>query len=141
SLFKDRLQLAGGFRAQFFDLKTPTFSVANAPYTNLTLDSPPTSYTFDGAASYFFSRTGTKLRAHVGNGYRVPSLFERFGTFFATFLFPAQFVPLGDPRLKPERSIAGDGGIEQNLFKDKVRLSATYFYTKLIDTINFGELP
>ncbi|MEP6850919.1 MAG: TonB-dependent receptor [Acidobacteriota bacterium] len=141
SLFKDRLQLAGGFRTQFFELKTPEFSVTNAPYTNLTLDNPPTAYTYDGAASYFFPRTGTKLRAHVGNGYRVPSLFERFGTFFATFLSPSQFVPLGAPDLKPERSIAFDGGIEQNLFKDKARLTATYFYTRLIDTINFGELP
>src|SRR5262249_15735188 len=59
SLFKDRLQLAGGFRAQFFDLKTPKFSEQNAPYMNVTLDSPPTAYTFDGAASYFFPRTGT----------------------------------------------------------------------------------
>lgn len=141
SLLKDKLQLAGGFRAQLFDLKAPKFSDLNAPYTNLTLENPPTAYTFDGAMSYFFPKTGTKLRAHVGNGYRVPSLFERFGTFFATFLFPSQFVPLGAPDLKPERSIAFDGGIDQNLFKDKVRLTTTYFYTNLLDTINFGELP
>ncbi len=139
-LYKNKLQIAGGVRAQFFNLKTPEFSVNNAPYTNLTLENPPTAYTFDGAASYFF-KTGTKIRAHVGNGYRVPSLFERFGTFYATYLTPNQFVALGAPDLKPERSIAFDAGIEQSIFKNRARLSATYFYTRLIDIISFGSLP
>jgi vitamin B12 transporter len=140
SLLNNKLQLAGGFRAQFFDLKTPEFSLLNAPYTNLTLDNPPNAYTFDGSTSYFFEKSGTKIRAHVGNGYRVPSLYERFGTFFATFLVPNQFVPIGAPNLKPERSIAFDSGVEQNLFGNRARLTAVYFYTKLIDTIGYGPL-
>ena len=135
----DRLQIAGGFRAQFFDLKTPEMSGANPPYQNLTLDNPPSAYTFDGSFSYLF-RTGTKIRAHAGNGYRIPSLYERFGSFFDTFSIPNAFVPLGDPNLKPERSIAFDGGIEQALAGGRARLSATYFYTKLIDTIGFGNV-
>ena len=141
SLLGGNLQIAAGARAQFFELKTPGFSTANAPYTNLTLENPPTAYTFDGAASYFFGRSGTKLRAHVGNGYRVPSLYERFGTFYATFLTPNRFVAIGAPNLKPEKTIAFDFGVEQNLFGNKARLSATYFYTKLIDTIGYGTLP
>jgi iron complex outermembrane receptor protein len=137
-LYDGRLQLAGGVRAQFFDLRSPRFSLENAPYSNLTLSNPPAAYTFDGAASYFFRSTGTKIRVHIGNGYRVPSLFERFGTFFSSF-GKAQFVALGDPRLGPERSIAFDGGIEQRLFGDKANLSAVYFYTRLTDTIGFGN--
>ena len=139
SLLQGRLQLAGGVRVQFFDLATPKFSLTTAPYSNVTLTSPPAAVTFDGAASYYFQHSATKVRAHVGNGYRVPSLFERFGTFFDNFSVPNQFVALGDPSLNPERSIAADGGIEQTFAKDKVRLTATYFYTKLIDTIGFGN--
>ncbi len=138
--FGNRLQIAGGFRAQFFNLKTPTFSVANAPYRNLTLENPPNAYTFDGAVSYFFERTNTKIRAHVGNGYRVPSLYERFGTFFSSFGTP-RFVGLGAPDLQPEKTIAFDGGIEQNLFKNRAKLTAVYFYTRLNDVIGFGTLP
>ncbi len=138
-LMQNRLQIAGGFRAQIFNLKTPSFSLTNAPYTNLTLSNPPNAYTFDGAASYFFERSKTKIRAHVGNGYRVPSLYERFGTFYDDFSTPNQFVALGDPNLKPEKSIAYDGGIEQNLLTDRAKLSATYFYTKLINTVGFGN--
>ncbi|MBA2736018.1 MAG: TonB-dependent receptor, partial [Pyrinomonadaceae bacterium] len=138
--FDNRLQIAGGFRAQFFNLKTPQFSLNNAPYTNLTLENPPTAYTFDGAVSYFFDKTKTKIRAHVGNGYRVPSLYERFGTFYATFLSPNQFIALGDPNLQPEKTIAFDAGIEQNLFDNRAKLTAVYFYTKLIDIIGFGNV-
>ena len=133
-----RLQLAGGFRAQFYQLHTPGLSLTNAPYSDLSLDDPPAAYTFDGSASYFFSGTGTKLRAHTGNGYRVPSLYERFGTFFNTFPTNS-FVALGDPGLKPERTAAFDAGIDQYLWERRVSLSATYFYTELVDVIGFGN--
>ncbi len=138
SLLDGRLQFAGGFRAQFFKLDTPRFSLNNAPYTNLTLSNPPSAYTFDGAGSYYFRSIGTKIRAHVGNGYRVPSLYERFGTFFSSFGTPS-FIALGDPNLKPEKTIAFDGGVEQEIARGKAKLSAVYFYTKLIDTVGYGN--
>lgn len=138
SLINGKLQLAGSSRVQRFSLDRPNFSLTNAPYSNLRLEDPPIAYTFDGAASYFFRGSGTKLRAHVGNGYRVPSLFERFGSFFSTFGIPS-FVAIGDPFLRPEKTIAFDAGVEQNLAKDRVRLSATYFYTRLNDIIGFGN--
>lgn len=139
SLLGGSLQLAGGLRIQRFGLDRPEFSLANAPYSNLTLSDPPTAYTFDGAVSYFFSRSGTKLRAHVGSGYRVPSLYERFGTFFNTFPSNA-FVALGDPFLKPEKTVAFDVGVEQYAAKQRVRLSATYFWTRLNEIIGYGNV-
>jgi len=141
SLLDGDLQFAGGARVQRYSLKRPEFSVANPPYHDLTLDDPPTAYTFDGAASYFIRSSGTKLRTHVGNGYRVPSLYERFGSFYSTFNPTGpEFIIIGDPFLKPEKSIAFDAGIEQNLANDRVRLSATYFYTHLKDVINYGNV-
>jgi outer membrane receptor protein involved in Fe transport len=64
-------------------------------------------------------------------------LFERFGAGF----FGGDFTPFGDPRLKPERSIAVDGGIDQTFMRGRARVSATYFYTRLQNIINFGSLP
>ncbi|CAN5428505.1 hypothetical protein BH10ACI1_BH10ACI1_32440 [soil metagenome] len=133
-LLNNRLQISGAFRAQWFALKVPTFSSANFPNRFNNIDSPTTSYTGDGAVSYFFERTKTKFRAHIGNGYRVPSLYERFGSYF----FFNTFFGLGNPALKPERSIAFDGGIEQNLFKNRARLTATYFYTEINDEITYA---
>nr|HMS40610.1 TonB-dependent receptor [Pyrinomonadaceae bacterium] len=138
SLMNGKLQIAGGFRAQFFNLKLPTFSANNAPYANLNLENPPNALTFDGAVSYFIEQTKTKLRAHVGNGYRVPSLYERFGTFYSSF--SSEFIALGDPNLKPEKTVAFDFGIEQNLFQNRARLSAVYFYTQLDETVGYGNI-
>lgn len=137
-LFGGRLQLAGGIRGQWFNLRTPSFSLNNALYS-MDAESPDAALTFDGAVSYFFRTSGTKIRAHTGNGYRVPSLYERFGSYFSTFPSPG-FTALGDPELRAERSIAFDAGIEQYAFKRRAIFSATYFYTKLIDTIGFGEV-
>jgi iron complex outermembrane receptor protein len=134
-LVDDRLQISGAFRAQFFGLQQPVFTpAAAAPYTGITFQSPPAAYTGDGSIAYTFRSSGTKLRGHVGNGYRAPSLFERFGTAFDSFFGYSAF---GDPRLEPERSIAFDAGIDQSLYENRVRLSATYFYTELRKIIIF----
>lgn len=131
----DRLQISGAFRAQFFRLRQPVFTPAViSPYAGFTFSSPPTAYTGDGSVAYMFRSSGTKLRAHVGNGYRAPSLFERFGTFFDRFFGLGAF---GDPRLKPDRSIAFDAGIDQTFYKNRFRASATYFYTELQKVIIF----
>jgi len=139
SLYDGRLQFSGGLRAQFFTLDEPTFSETNAPYSNLVLESPPSAVTYDASASYYFSKSGTKLRTHLGTSYRVPSLYERFGSFFNSFP-PPPFIAIGDPFLKPEKAWAFDAGIDQNLADGKVRLSAVYFYSKLDRTIGYGNV-
>jgi iron complex outermembrane receptor protein len=136
-LLADRLQLSLAFRLQGFDLSAPRFGGGAARYVGVTFNAPPRAYTGDGSLAYFIKSTGTKLRAHVGNGYRAPSLYERFGAGF----FGGGFTPYGDPRLKPERSLGVDGGIDQTLLRGRVRLSATYFYTRLQNIIDFGSLP
>lgn len=131
----DRLQISAAFRTQVFRLRQPVFTPSDSsPYAGLTFLSPPTAYTGDGSVAYMFRAVGTKLRAHVGNGYRAPSLYERFGAFFDSFF---GFSPIGDPRLKPDRSIAFDAGIDQTLYKNRLRASATYFYTRLQEVIIF----
>jgi iron complex outermembrane receptor protein len=136
-LLADRLQLSLAFRLQGFDLSAPRFAGGAPRYVGVSFDAPPNAYTGDGSAAYLFRATNTKLRAHVGNGYRGPSLFERFGAFF----FGGDFAPIGDPRLKPERSIAADGGIDQTFLRGRARVSATYFYTRLQNIIAFGSPP
>jgi iron complex outermembrane receptor protein len=133
-----RLQLSAAFRAQTFSLSTPRFApTTGAPYVGLTFDSPPAAYTGDGSVAYLFRSTGTKLRGHVGNSYRKPSLYERFGTFFSPFF---GYTALGDPRLAPERAVSFDAGVDQSLSSNRVRLSATYFYTRLQEIVGFGPV-
>lgn len=130
----DRLVLALSGRVQHFDLDLPAFQGGASPYANVALSSPDNAYTGDAALSYFVPSTSTRIRSHVGNGYRAPSLYERFGSSF----YLGSFTPYGDPRLRPERSLAVDGGVDQYFANSRARLSATYFYTRLQETIGFG---
>lgn len=132
-LLDGRLQIALSGRAQWFRLSTPSFTGDQNPYSGAAVETPDAAYTGDVAAAYFFRESGTKLRAHFGNAYRAPSNYERFGSsfFFGSFSF------WGDPRLGPERSTSVDFGLDQWLADDKLKLSATVFYTDLRDTIVF----
>ena len=128
-----RLQISLSGRVQGFGLTQPQFSGGPSPYAGIAFEDPKSAYTGDGAVSYFFAGSGTKLRAHAGNAYRAPSLFERFGSSF----FFGSFSPFGDPTLRPERTIAFDAGVDQWLARDRLKVSATYFYTGLQEIIFF----
>jgi iron complex outermembrane receptor protein len=129
----DRLQVSLSGRLQSFDPARPSFTGGLPPYGTASVPDPPRAYTGDASLAYFIPSSGTKLRAHAGNAYRAPSLYERYGTSF----FLGAFSPLGDPRLRPERSIGIDVGVDQYFAASRFRLSATYFYTRLQEVIEF----
>jgi iron complex outermembrane receptor protein len=128
SLFDDRLQVSLGIRGQFFRI-----SPSDRPGT-LSGINAERSITGDGSIAYLVRSTNTKLRAHVGNGFRAASLFQRFGAG----TFPGVgLTRFGDPTLRAEQSISVDGGVEQRLAHDRVLLGVTYFYTRLQRAIDF----
>jgi vitamin B12 transporter len=127
-LLDDRLQISLGARGQFFSV-----SAADRPGF-LGSITPEGSLTGDGSIAYFIRSSGTKLRAHVGNGFRAPSLFERFGQ--GTFA-KLGFTRFGDPTLRAEQSISVDAGFDQRVARDRARFGATYFYTRLQRVIAF----
>lgn len=130
-LLDRRLQLSFSGRVQAFQLSQPRFSDNTSVYQGVKLQTPPHALTGDVSLAYFMQSTGTKLRAHLGNGYRSPSLYERFGgSYFGGFSV------FGDPTLAPERLLAVDAGIDQYL-GSRAKLSATYFYTRIQQAIVF----
>jgi vitamin B12 transporter len=134
-LLKDRLQISFSGRLQSFMLRSPIFEGGVSRFTSLSFQAPPRAKTGDVAVAYFLTGSGTKLRAHAGNGYRSPSIFERLGSSF----FEGVFSPLGDPRLRPDRTVAFDTGLDQYLLGQKFRVSATWFYTNLQEVIAFDS--
>jgi len=76
------------------------------------------------------------LRAVLGNGYRAPSLYERFGPYTAA-----------DADLQPEKSRSAEIGIEKAFGTDSFA-KATLFYTEIDDLIDYdfatssyGQVP
>jgi vitamin B12 transporter len=128
SLLDDRLHLSLGVRGQWYRIRS-----ADRPGF-LQGREAESSITGDGSIAYFIESSGTKLRAHAGNGFRAPSLFERFGE--GTF-GSAGVMRFGDPTLKAEQSISVDGGFDQRVANDRMLFGATYFYTRLQRVIAF----
>ena len=141
ALLGRRLQISVSGRAQAFQLAKPQFQLTGTAnnYDKVALQSPPAAFTGDVSAAYLFARSSTKLRAHIGNAYRAPSLYERFGGGFSSN--PATgvvgFTAYGDPRLAPDRYNSVDGGIDQYLFRNRAKVSATYFYTRVVHATAF----
>lgn len=63
----------------------------------------------------------TRLHSSFGTGIRAASGFELAFT--------------NNPRLKPEKSVSFDSGVEQRFFSDRAVLDATYFYNRFEDQI------
>lgn len=129
-LLDDRLQISLGVRGQSYRVRA-----ADRPGF-LNSVTPEKSLTGDGSIAYFIPTTGTKFRAHAGNGFRAASLFERFGQ--GTFTMVG-FTRFGDPTLRNEQSISVDAGIDQRIAHDRARFGATYFYTHLQRIIAFNS--
>lgn len=126
-LLDGRLQISIGAREQLYRIRP-----ADRPGFLNHIDAQA-SLTGDGAVAYFMRSTGTKLRAHVGNGFRAASLFERFGNG----VFQGTLTRFGDPTLRAEQSIGVDAGIDQRAANNKLLFGFTYFYTRLQRVIDF----
>ncbi len=72
--------------------------------------------------------TGGKLRASVGTGAKIPSLYQRFSLF-------------GLATLAPEQNVGVDAGIDQPLFDDRLTVSATLFGNRYQNLIQFSNAP
>jgi iron complex outermembrane receptor protein len=135
-LIGDKLQIGLTGRRQSFDLSQPKFEGGFPLYQNAPFTAPPTAWTGDAAISYYLPSANTKLRAHAGNGFRAPTLYERMGSSF----FWGAFSPLGDPQLRPERTVSFDFGVDRYFASSRYRLSSTYFYTRLQEVIGYSGL-
>jgi vitamin B12 transporter len=129
-LLDGRLQISLAARGQIYRI-----SAADRPGFLRDLEAR-SSITGDGSIAYFINSSNTKLRAHVGNGFRAPALFERFGEG----TFSSLFVRFGDPTVRAEQSISADGGFDQRLLRDRLLFGATYFYTRLQRVIDFASI-
>ena len=77
--------------------------------------------------TYLIEKTGTKLKAVFGTGFKAPSLFDLFDPIY------------GNPSLKSEKSTGWETGFEQYLFDYNVLLGVTYFNNNFTDLIGYDS--
>lgn len=77
------------------------------------------------SAVYSLLATGTAIRGGYGTAFRAPTINDLF------------FPGFSNPNLEPERSRTWEGGVEQRLFGNLATLSATYFFTRFTNLIQF----
>ena len=87
-----------------------------------------TSTTERGSLAYVVKEWGTRLHGGAGSGFRAPTFNDLF------------FPGFSNPAILPEKSFSWDVGVEQRLWKDRVRLDLTYFHNKFTNQI-FCCLP
>ena len=69
-------------------------------------------WTYRLTTAYIIDKTGTKLKATYGTGFKAPTLYQLYSNF-------------GDENLKAEESIGWDAGVEQSFFNNRVLFVST----------------
>ncbi len=83
-------------------------------------------------ASYMLANTGTRLFANWGEGFKAPSIFQ------LTYICGFCGLTKPNPDLKAEESNGWEFGIEQSLFEQSVKVTATYFQQNFKNLIGFS---
>jgi outer membrane receptor protein involved in Fe transport len=120
-----RLFVIAGVRVDHFhthELPPDGGSRPLLPANNLTQADPRVSVAYLARDASAGSRLGaTRFHGSFGTGIREPSGFELAFT--------------DNPRLKPEKSVSLDSGIEQRFLGNRALVDATYFYNRFEDQI------
>lgn len=104
---------------------------------NLRYDMPDgfaNQLTYTVAPGYYIAETDTRLTASYGTGFKVPSLFQRYGVSIFQSPAPPPSIYRGNPDLKPEKSRGWEAGIEQG-FGEATSVGATWFDNRIKDVV------
>ncbi len=130
-----RASLRGAVRFHRFETRAPELEpAAGGPYAG-TLPPPGASAVTADLSGTAALGGGLRLSASWGRGFRAPSLYERFGTFYSTFGYSV----FGDPRLEPEFTSAADFGLDWESADGGVRFRAAAFRSRRPQVIAFGS--
>ncbi|MCX7974659.1 MAG: TonB-dependent receptor [Candidatus Aminicenantes bacterium] len=132
SIFPSKESFSASFYLQeHFSLSPSLFSTVG-----LRLDHHSRSglaLTYRLAQSFWLEKTSTKLRASLATGFKNPSLYQLYAP-------PSMWGPIGNPELKPEKSLAWDVGFEQTFPGFLKTISLNYFRHFFRHLIQFNYL-
>jgi vitamin B12 transporter len=126
SAFSPRTETVSGFFQQTFRFFDRLFMSAGVRVDDNSAFG--TATTERGSLAYLVKEWGTRLHGSAGSGFRAPTFNDLF------------FPGFSNASIQPEKSFSWDVGVDQSLWKRRVRLGLTYFYNKFTDQI-FCCLP
>ncbi len=130
-----RASLRGALRAQRFDTREAELTPPEGSPWRGAL--PPVSAgaaVGDASASVAVTER-FRIRGSWGRGFRAPSLYERFGTFYSSFGYSVY----GDPSLAPELTSTLDIGFSAETRDGSAGFRAAYFRSERPQIIGFGS--
>lgn len=87
------------------------------------------AFTYRVAPGVVF-KSGTRLKASIGSGFKAPSLYQLYAPATA-------WGAVGNLHLEPEKSVGWDAGIEQTFLKDTMIVSVVYFSNRFEQMIQY----
>lgn len=130
-----RASLRAAVRFHRFETRAPELEPEEgSPYAGALPPPGATAVTADFSGTAALGG-GLLLRGSWGRGFRAPSLYERFGTWYSTFGYSI----FGDPRLEPEFTSAADLGLDWESAAGGVRFRAAAFRSRRPQIIAFGS--
>jgi len=88
-------------------------------------------FTYQAGVSHVWAATGTRLRGSIGKGLKEPTFLETSSSGYS----------VGNPDLRPERSLVWEVGIDQAFPTPELRGSITWFHQDLRDLIQYTSFP
>ena len=126
SAFSPRTETVSGFFQQTFRFFDRLFMSAGVRVDDNSAFGAAT--TERGSLAYLVKEWGTRLHGSAGSGFRAPTFNDLF------------FPGFSNATIQPEKSFSWDVGVDQSLWKRRVRLGLTYYYNKFTNQI-FCCLP
>ena len=132
----DRARIRGAIRMQGFATDAPDLRpAAGGPWSDV--PSPEGGRGWSGDAAAAFAVTDSfRLRGSWARGFRAPSLYERFGTWYSSFGYSVY----GDPRLEPEFTTVQDLGFAASSLDGGFAAEAAWFRSERPQVIAFGPI-
>jgi vitamin B12 transporter len=114
----------GGFGTYQAFLLDPWVLNLGIRYDDHSEFSPETTY--QASSAYTVDATGTKVKGSIGTGFKAPSSYQLYSSFF------------GNPDLQPETSRGWEVGLEQEIHTNRASAGITYFNTEYKDLIDYN---
>jgi vitamin B12 transporter len=122
---KKEMNTFSGYLQDQIKLSNSIFTTAGIRYDNYSSIGSVVTYRITQA--YLIEKTGTKLKAVFGTGFKAPSLFDLYDPNY------------GNPDLKSEKSIGWEAGFEQYVFNYDILFGVTYFGNSYTDLIGYDS--